>query len=507
MAEHSIYRDIAERTGGDIYIGVVGPVRSGKSTFIKRFMEALVLPNMGDGYSRDRARDEMPQSAAGKTVMTTEPKFIPDEAVTVKLDDNAVMRVKMIDCVGYIVPDAMGTVENGQPRMVRTPWSQEPMPFIEAAEMGTHKVITEHATIGMLVTTDGSIGDIPRASYVEAEERVVRELKEMGKPFALILNSAKPDSDEATALAYELETKYGVPVALVSCLELDAEDIRHILELVLLEFPVTEVRVRLPEWTTALEPAHRIHASVIGQLRQAADRVRKIGDIRTAFSDFDTNEYVRSVSVDEVDLGRGCALVTLHMAEDLYYRVISELTGFDIAGEKELIDLLRTLAGMKAEYDKVAAALHDCEDSGYGIVMPDVADMKLDEPEIVRQAGGYCPSSTIFSLLPSRFCSTSLRASASSVHMIRANIQAEVNPIVGTEQQSEDLVRYMLREFEEDPARIWDSNMFGKSLYELVNEGIHAKLEHMPEASRQKLSETLERIINEGSGGLICILL
>ena len=451
-----------------------------------------MIPNIANTYQAERARDELPQSAAGRTIMTTEPKFIPNEAVEINLGDNAALRVRMIDCVGYIVPDAMGTVENGQPRMVRTPWSQEPMPFIEAAEMGTHKVITEHATIGMLVTTDGSIGDIPRASYVEAEERVVRELKEMGKPFALILNSAKPDSDEATALAYELETKYGVPVALVSCLELDAEDIRHILELVLLEFPVTEVRVRLPEWTTALEPAHRIHASVIGQLRQAADRVRKIGDIRTAFSDFDTNEYVRSVSVDEVDLGRGCALVTLHMAEDLYYRVISELTGFDIAGEKELIDLLRTLAGMKAEYDKVAAALHDCEDSGYGIVMPDVADMKLDEPEIVRQAGGY---------------GVRLRASASSVHMIRANIQAEVSPIVGTEQQSEDLVRYMLREFEEDPARIWDSNMFGKSLYELVNEGIHAKLEHMPEASRQKLSETLERIINEGSGGLICILL
>lgn len=492
MAEHSIYRDIAERTGGDIYIGVVGPVRSGKSTFIKRFMESLVLPNMGDGYSRDRARDEMPQSAAGKTVMTTEPKFIPDEAVTVKLDDSAVMRVKMIDCVGYVVPDAMGTVENGQPRMVRTPWSENPMPFVEAAEMGTHKVITEHATIGMLITTDGSIGDIPRASYVEAEERVVRELKEMGKPFALILNSAKPDSDEATALAYELETKYGVPVALVSCLELDAEDIRHILELVLLEFPVAEVRVRLPEWTTALEPTHRIHNSLIGQLRRTAERVHRIGDIREAFADFADNEYIRSVSVDEVDLGRGCAHVTLYMADDLYYRVISELSGFDIAGEKQLIDLLRSLAGMKAEYDKVAAALHDCEDNGYGIVMPDVADMKLDEPEIVRQAGGY---------------GVRLRASASSVHMIRANIQAEVSPIVGTEQQSEDLVRYMLREFEEDPARIWESNMFGKTLYELVNEGIHAKLEHMPEASRQKLSETLERIINEGSGGLICILL
>lgn len=492
MAEHSIYRDIAERTGGDIYIGVVGPVRSGKSTFIKRFMESLVLPNMGDGYSRERARDEMPQSAAGKTVMTTEPKFIPDEAVTVNLDDSAVMRVKMIDCVGYVVPDAMGTVENGQPRMVRTPWSEEPMPFVEAAEMGTHKVITEHATIGMLITTDGSIGDIPRASYVEAEERVVRELKEMGKPFALILNSARPDSDEAAALAYELEEKYGVPVALVSCIDLNAEDIRHILELVLLEFPVAEVRVRLPEWTTALEPSHRIHASLIGQLRDAADQVKRIGDIREAFSHVSDNEYVESASVDEVDLGRGCATVTLHMASGLYYRVISELTGFDIGGEKELIELLRSLSGMKAEYDKVAAALHDCEDSGYGIVMPDVADMTLDEPEIVRQAGGY---------------GVRLRASASSVHMIRANIQAEVSPIVGTEQQSEDMVRYMLREFEEDPARIWESNMFGKSLYELVNEGIHTKLEHMPEASRQKLSETLERIINEGSNGLICILL
>lgn len=492
MAEHSIYRDIAERTGGDIYIGVVGPVRSGKSTFIKRFMESLVLPNMGDGYSRERARDEMPQSAAGKTVMTTEPKFIPDEAVTVNLDDSAVMRVKMIDCVGYVVPDAMGTVENGQPRMVRTPWSEEPMPFVEAAEMGTHKVITEHATIGMLITTDGSIGDIPRASYVEAEERVVRELKEMGKPFALILNSARPDSDEAASLAYELEEKYGVPVALVSCIDLNAEDIRHILELVLLEFPVAEVRVRLPEWTTALEPSHRIHASLIGQLRDAADQVKRIGDIREAFSHVSDNEYVESASVDEVDLGRGCATVTLHMASGLYYRVISELTGFDIGGEKELIERLRSLSGMKAEYDKVAAALHDCEDSGYGIVMPDVADMTLDEPEIVRQAGGY---------------GVRLRASASSVHMIRANIQAEVSPIVGTEQQSEDMVRYMLREFEEDPARIWESNMFGKSLYELVNEGIHTKLEHMPEASRQKLSETLERIINEGSGGLICILL
>ena len=492
MAKHSIYEDIAARTGGDIYIGVVGPVRSGKSSFIKRFMESLVLPNIGEGYSRERARDEMPQSAAGKTVMTTEPKFIPDEAVPIHLDGSATLRVKMIDCVGYIVPEALGTIENGQPRMVRTPWSDEPMPFIEAAEMGTHKVITEHATIGMLVTTDGSIGEISRDSYVEAEERVVRELKSLGKPFAMILNSARPESDAAIALAYELEAKYGVPVALVSCMDLDAEDIRHILELVLHEFPVAEVRVRLPEWTTALEPTHPIHTSLIAQLRRAADRVHKIGDIPDAFADFSDNEYVGSVSIDEVDLGSGCAYVRLHMADGLYYRVISELSGFEITGEQELIELLRELSAMKAAYDKVAVALRDCDEKGYGIVMPDVEDMHLDDPEIVRQSGGY---------------GVKLRASASSVHMIRANIEAEINPIVGTEQQSEDLVRYMLHEFEEDPARIWESNMFGKSLYELVNESIHSKLEHMPEASRSKLSETLERIINEGSGGLICILL
>ncbi len=492
MAEHSIYRDIAERTGGDIYMGVVGPVRSGKSTFIKRFMESLVLPNMGEGYSRERARDEMPQSAAGKTVMTTEPKFIPDEAVTVHLDGNAAMRVKMIDCVGYLVDGALGTVENGVPRMVRTPWQEEPMPFAEAAEMGTHKVITEHATIGMLVTTDGTIGEIPRASYVEAEERVVREMQALGKPFAMILNSARPASEEAVALAYELEAKYGVPVALVSCMDLDAEDIRHILELVLHEFPVSEVRLRLPAWTTALEPTHRIHTTLMTSLRRAADRVRRIGDIREAFADFADGTYVTAATVEHIDLGRGCADILLEMADGLYYEVLGEMTGFSIKGEAELIDLLRELSAMKATYDRVATALTECEERGYGIVLPEVTDMTLEEPEIVRQAGGY---------------GVRLRASASSIHMIRANIEAEVSPIVGTEAQSEDMVRYLLHEFEEDPGRIWDSNMFGKSLYELVGEGIHQKLEHMPEASRTKLSETLERIINEGSGGLICILL
>ena len=492
MAEHSIYKDIAERTGGDIYIGVVGPVRTGKSTFIKRFMEALVLPNIAEGYSRERARDEMPQSAAGKTVMTTEPKFIPDEAVPINIDSCSTFKVKMVDCVGYVVPEALGTIEDGQPRMVRTPWRAEPMPFIEAAEMGTHKVISEHSTIGMLVTTDGSIGDISRPSYVEAEERIVSELKALGKPFAVILNSARPQSDEAISLAYELEAKYEVPVALVSCIDLDAEDIRHILELVLHEFPVAEIRITMPEWTTALDDSHRIKVSLLNDIKECAGNISKAGDIQNAFNSLAGNEYIKSATINEIDLGTGCATLSITMRDGLYYDVISELTGFDIGGEDELISLLKSLAEMKERYDRIESALDEAEERGYGIVMPDVRELHLAEPEIVKQAGGY---------------GVRLRASAQSIHMIRANIETEINPIVGTEQQSEDLVKYMLKEFEEDPQKIWSSNMFGKSLYELVNEGLHSKLEHMPEASRTTLSETLERIINEGSGGLICIIL
>ena len=492
MPEHSIYKDIAERTGGDIYVGVVGPVRSGKSTFIKRFMEAVVLPNIGEGYSKERARDELPQSAAGKTVMTTEPKFIPEEAVPVRLEENAEMRVRMIDCVGYLIPEAMGAIEDGQPRMVRTPWRQEPIPFAEAAETGTHKVISEHSTIGMVVTTDGSIGEIPRSSYVEAEERVVKELKELGKPFAVILNSANPESDASRRLAMELEESYGVPVALVSCLELDAEDIHHILGMILEEFPVSEIVIKLPKWMTALPETHRIASSVRASVKHCAEQVQRIGDVREAFSEIKENEYVSALSIERIDLGSGCAELALHMKEELYYGVIGELTGFDVSGERELIALLQELSRVKADYDKVSEALAQVRETGYGIVMPEVEDLRLEEPQIVKQAGGY---------------GVKLRAGAQSVHMIRANIEAEINPMVGTEQQSEDLVRYMLKEFEEDPKSIWSSKMFGKSLYELINEGLHTKLEHMPEESRQKLSETLERIINEGSNGLICILL
>ena len=492
MAEHSIYQDIAERTGGDIYIGVVGPVRTGKSTFIKRFMESLVLPNIGDGYSRDRARDEMPQSAAGKTVMTTEPKFVPDEAVTINLDECANLRVKMIDCVGYIVSEALGTIENGQPRMVHTPWQSEPMPFVEAAEMGTEKVIKEHSTIGMLITTDGSIGEISRESYVAAEERIVGELKALGKPFAMVLNSANPSSEESIALAYELEAKYDVPVALVSCIDLDAEDIRHILELVLHEFPVTEIRIKMPSWMSALEPSHKIKNSINASVCSCVDKISKTGDIKDAFSELGNNEYIRSSAIEDIDLGTGKAVVNVTFDDALYYSVLSELSGFDIKCERELISLLKDLSEMKSRYDRVSEALTMAEEKGYGIVMPTVDELHLEEPEIVKQSGGY---------------GVKLCASAQSIHMIRANIETEISPMVGTEQQSEDLVRYMLREFEEEPGKIWESNVFGKSLYELVNEGLHTKLEHMPEESRTKLSETLERIINEGSGGLICIIL
>ena len=492
MGERSIYNDIAERTGGDIYIGVVGPVRTGKSTFIKKFMEALVLPNIENEFSRERARDEMPQSAAGKTVMTTEPKFVPDEAVTVKLDNCASLCVKMIDCVGYIVNEALGTIENGQPRMVHTPWQNEPMPFVEAAEMGTEKVIKEHSTIGMLITTDGTIGDISRESYVPAEERVVNELKAIGKPFAMILNSADPTAESAIALAYELEAKYKVPVALVSCTDLDSEDIRNILDLVLHEFPVDELRISIPSWLDAVDISNEIKASVYSTVRSCAEKIRKAGDIKNAVSTLAENEYIKSYSLDEINLGNGRAHISIDLDRSLYFDLISDLTGFDINSDEALISLLKEFAVAKQQYERVADALASAEEKGYGIVMPTIDELHLEEPQIVKQSGGY---------------GVKLCASAQSIHLIRANIETEINPIVGTEQQSEELVKYMLKEFEADPSKIWESHMFGKSLYELVNEGLHTKLEHMPEESRTKLSETLERIINEGSGGLICIIL
>ncbi len=492
MMNTSIYRDIAERTGGNIYIGVVGPVRTGKSTFIKKFMEALVLPNIADPFDKERARDEMPQSAAGKTVMTAEPKFVPDEAVAITLGDRVGLKVKMIDCVGYIVPEALGHIENGGPRMVHTPWQSEPIPFTEAAEIGTRKVITDHSTVGIVVTTDGTVGEIPRANYVEAETRVIGELKAIHKPFAIVMNSADPSREESIRLATELENTTGVPVALVNCLELSTEDIRHILEMILLEFPVREISVDLPGWITALGKDHPLLSSVRGAVLECAERVTKIGELAEAFSPLREQEFILSVETVGTDLGSGRATVSIRMPEELYYRTLGELTGFEVDGEEALIRLLRELSEVKREYDKIAPALKEVNEKGYGIVTPELSELSLEEPEIVRQPGGY---------------GVRLRASGPSVHMIRARIETEINPIVGTEQQSVELVKFLGREFEENPAKLWESNIFGKTLHELVSEGLHAKLDRMPDEARQHLGQTLQKVINEGSGGLICIIL
>lgn len=488
----NIYRDIATRTGGDIYVGVVGPVRTGKSTFIKRFMETLVLPNISDGYDRERAKDEMPQSAAGRTVMTTEPKFIPDEAVKVTLDGISSLSVKMVDCVGYIVSDALGQTEEGKPRMVLTPWSDEALPFGEAAEIGTKKVITDHSTIGFVVTTDGSICDIPRSQYEDAERRVVSELRAMNKPFAVILNSAHPEDPQSEALALEMEERYGVPVALVNCMTLDSEDIRHILELVLLEFPISEISIDLPEWTLALESDHTIVESLRNGILDCAGKISKIGQIKNAFSTLSENPYVTSVSVDEIDYGVGKADISLKLDNDLYFKVVSDMTGLDITDEESLMSTLGELAEIKKRYDRIVGALDDAETKGYGIIVPNIEDMHLEEPRLVKHSGGY---------------GVKLKASAPSIHMIKATLETEINPVVGSEQQSEDLIKYLLSEFDEDPTKIWGTNLFGKTLYELVNEGLHAKLSNVPDEAREKLSETLSRIVNEGSGGLICIIL
>ncbi len=492
MAERSIYEDIAKRTGGDIYIGVVGPVRSGKSTFITRFMQELVLPNIETDAARERARDEMPQSAAGKTVMTTEPKFVPDEAVSITMDGGVGMRVKMIDCVGYMIPEAMGTEENGSARMVHTPWREEPMPFAEAAEYGTRKVMCEHATIGILLSCDGTIGEIPRASYTEAEERLVREMKAQGKPFVMVLNCKDPTSPVSVKLAEDLELTYGVPVALVNCLSMQAKDIMGILGMLLEEFPVTSVRFALPAFAAALPSEHPIRQGITEDICRLADKVEHMGEVADTFAALAQNEAVECVEVSELDMGSGCATLTLKLTPSLYYDVLSELAGEEIRDERALFALIRTLAEVRGKYARVQEALESAERDGYGIVMPEVEDLRLEKPSIVKQTGGYGV----------RLC-----AAAQSLHMIRADIRTEINPIVGTEQQSEDFIRNILEEFESDPKRLWSSNMFGKSLYELVNEGLHEKLMHIPEEARHKLSETLERIVNEGANGLICVLL
>lgn len=492
MEERNIYHDISERTNGDIYIGVVGPVRTGKSTFIKRFMDTIVIPNIDGNYRRDRAIDEMPQSAAGRTIMTTEPKFVPEQAVTVNIEGNVSFAVRMIDCVGYIVPSALGYVENDMPRMVMTPWYDEPIPFNMAAEIGTKKVITEHSTIGLVVTTDGSISDIPREEYEEAEERVISELKEINKPFIVLLNSTYPNAEETLSLANSMQKKYEVPVLPVNCLELEEGEIRTILSKILFEFPVKEIKADMPHWVSSLEKEHWLRASLYTTIQQAAGKITRIREIESVVKEVTTCEYVAFAKTSTVDLGTGHARITVGLQANLFYKVLGEKTGLDIEDEGALLDCMMRFAEMKKKYDKIKDAYDEVQNTGYGIVMPGIEELSLEEPEIIKQGGKY---------------GIRLKAAAPSIHMMKTRITTEVTPIVGSEQQSQELVMYLLKEFQENPGKIWESNIFGKSLHELVNEGLHNKLYRMPVDARDKVRETIERIINEGCNGLICIIL
>lgn len=493
MAEKSgIYQDIATRTGGDIYIGIVGPVRTGKSTFIKNFMEKVVLPNMEEGGEKSRAIDEMPQSGSGKNVMTTEPKFVPEKGVRIQMEGDLGFRVKLIDCVGFPIPGAGGLEEDGKSRMVNTPWSNEPISFEDAASIGTQKVIREHATVGIVVTTDGSIGEISREAYLKAEEDIIREMKKSGKPFVILLNSTHPNSEETISLAALLTEKHKVTVIPANCFLLKEDDILQIISKIVLEFPIRHFSLLLPGWVSETEEGKPILDEVLTLWEDIAEGATKTGEILTCIKKFEGSELFEAIEISSSDLGTGSINLRIIFKNETFYRLLSGCSGIQVNSEEGLMKEFCELAGLKKKYDKIAKALDEVNESGYGIVTPVIEDLTLEEPEIVKHPGGY---------------GVKLKASAPSIHMIRANIQAEISPIVGSERQSEDMVKFLLKEFEEDPAKIWQSNMFGKSLYELVNEGLNSKLNLLPADAREKLSETLQKIINEGSNGLICIIL
>ncbi|MDD2627276.1 MAG: stage IV sporulation protein A [Clostridia bacterium] len=493
MNSLDIYKDISSRTSGDIYIGVVGPVRTGKSTFIKNFMEMFIIPNIDSPYKQDRAKDELPQSAAGRTVMTTEPKFVPNESVEISLDNNVKMRTRLVDCVGYMINDAIGHMEGDLPRMVKTPWSDDEIPFIQAAETGTRKVITDHSTIGLVVTTDGSITDIERGNYVESEERVVRELKSLNKPFVVLLNSRNPEDPETLELRSSLEKKYNAPVITSDILNLKENDIANIFSRVLEEFPVSEIGFKLPAWFNVLDIDHPLKQDLISIVKDNFYEDTSIREINNIVENLKTTTNLfDSITIDSANMQDGNVKIIMNIKNTFFFKVLSEKSKIPIESEKDIFKVIDDYSSIKQKYDKIAMALEEVNIKGYGIVTPQIEELTLEEPEIVKQGSKY---------------GVKLKASAPSIHMIKADIETEVSPIVGSEKQSEDLVKYLLSEFENDPKKIWESNIFGKSLHELVNEGLHNKLYRMPDEAQMKIQETLQRIINEGSGGLICIIL
>ncbi|NMA92862.1 MAG: stage IV sporulation protein A [Firmicutes bacterium] len=490
--EYDLFNDLVERTGGDIYLGVVGPVRTGKSTFIRKFMELFVLPKIDDPLELERIRDELPQGSMGKTIMTTEPKFVPDEAVEIIVGENISMNIRMVDCVGYTVEGAAGYEDEEGPRMVSTPWFDYDIPFQEAAETGTRKVIEDHSTIGIVVTTDGTIADIPRENYQEAEERVISELKELGKPFVVLINSIHPGAEETRALQGELAGLYDVPVILLNCMELSQGDLSLILEEALYEFPVRDVTVRLAPWVEALETGHWLKYSYDESIDENVASVNRVREVNSLVEKFREYSFIEEATLSRIDLGKGEVEIELRPPAGLFEKILTEYSGEEITGDGDILRVVRDYSYAKREYDKVAEALYQVNEVGYGIVPPVLEEMALEEPEIIRQGGRF---------------GVRLRASAPSLHIVRVDVKSEFAPVVGSERQSEELVGYLLEEFEENPKKIWESQIFGKSLHELVQDGITGKLGNMPPNAQEKLQETLEKIVNEGSGGLIAIIL
>lgn len=488
-----LYRDIAERTQGELYIGVVGPVRAGKSTFISNFMQQLVLPLVPPGPRRERIVDELPQSGSGKTIMTTQPKFVPsDGAATVQLPDHASARVRMVDSVGYLVRGALGTQEGGDARMVSTPWSQQDMPFEEAAQLGTRKVMTDHATVGVVVTTDGTVAELPREAYVPAEEQVIRELKTLGKPFAVVLNSAQPESRQAKELQAAMSEKYDAPVTLLSAKEMTAEDVQGVMRDLLSAFPLREMRFTLPEWVSALDDQHWLTQHIVSLVREAGAQIARMRDAEKAQSAFAASEYADTPQLDQLEYGEGSARFSLPLKKGLFNQILSEQCGAEIESDGHLLRLLKELVSAKKEYDRVADALREAVDTGYGLVTPAMSDVTLYEPEVSRQAGRY---------------GIRLRAKAPALHLIRSDIEAEVSPVLGTQEQTDEFAASLRDTYEQDPQALLQTNFFGRSLESLISEGLAGKLQRMPPDAQEKVRAALTKILNEGDGGMICILL
>ena len=492
MDSFNIYKDILERTQGDIYLGVVGPVRTGKSTFIKKFMDLMVIPKIDNTYKKERAKDELPQSGSGKTIHTTEPKFVPNEAVEISLDDELFFKVRLVDCVGYIVKGALGYVDGEEAKMVHTPWYDYEIPFEDAAEIGTRKVITDHSTIGLVITTDGSITGINREDYVEPEERVIQELKDINKPFIVLLNSSRPNSAETKALKKEMEEKYNVYVHIMDVYNMNEEDIEEIFNHVLKEFPVKEINIDMPEWIEKLDSNHWLKKDFFNIIKEMSKDVYKVRDIKKSIDKIISDDYVGSCSIVQMELGKGTGRIVIKPEDGLFYTILSEVIDLDIASENDLLLLINELNQAKKEYDKVKDALNDVMETGYGLVAPQLSEMKFEEPEIVKQGNKF---------------GVKLKASAPSLHLIKADVKTEISPIMGSEKESEELVKSILEQFDTDPTSLWQSNMFGKSLEVLVKEGLQNKLYKMPEDVQIKIQKTLQKIINEGNGGLICIIL